>query len=1335
MRNNKKRILVEESSLPEFSLPFKYEDLPAEIDVNNIITSEYGNRIHPTQGIPKYHAGTDFGLPHNTPIYAPCDTTIVRAIQGHSGFGNVVIGNYNGDKKFLFLCAHLDSINVSRDQMVREGDLIGYSGNTGNGKIGYHLHFEIINGYESVTQFGGTKPAWKWIDDEEGQTNYVGLGSNLAKLNPRLAFDHLPESVFPRKVAFASKQVTAEGDERANIYVGNSRDNGYFDGVDARVFHNSKKLTPSISRSSSLSSKVTNATDTYNFPDRDRIGRDRIYDGDLDARLRIGDVLIDDATLRACAISDATGEFSETVWQLENGPHDQSGLVLIGMRVDDEGNESSEGKNLRVTISSAEANEVASTHSVTIMGFDFAYAATNHCCGMKLEEAELEIGDDDISKSVTIAESENNFYRNKAINIADGGIATVRERVSGANSDSLQVQVFNTDLSARSNVSDVTGLSSYHDVPNAICATSNGGFAVAWITGHEDLHRDDDDYVADDDVDLDNALRVRFFSKDGLPLTNKILILEDSYIIGDYLRIKMARLVNGNIVICYERGPSYTSTRYGIYSVVIDQFGQIVRGTTTLAPGTNYRLKGITSFPNGGYAMTCDWNRRVLNNGQWETQLGSYKVGVLANGEIGDIVSIASEGSYIGKSNIIATEESGYLVSWEEQDPDNPNIMNIYARAYDVDDRVTKTRFLIASSDSFSDFKLTKLKNGDFLFSWEENTAYYGIIKGSLYSEDYQLKREAFTVAESPQNSASFVYEINTAQLNNNFVIMWREGKFDRSIGPSSLEIAIKGAIYNSHGVRLDGNVTASQTVKKPCIALGTSGDDEINLSDLPVYGREGKDRFVVTQGESKVQDFVMGKDKLVVRGSEASGTGSRRLLNSDGLYVNATQNGDAAILHFINQDGQKIASVTLDQRNVLDITPQDFESNSNLPLNILAEGIGISGSMEVLSYIEDNAARIPPVQITTARSSGADTVTARMELDDDYGMLAVDLTRDIEDLAMSYNRDLTQLTLSGDLTAVNQAIVNTSFIPYPNINEAVTLTLNVTDGKSVRAVSLRINGIAVNDPPVVRPYLDRYNISSGGNATLAVGNVTDPDNSPAESSLEVFVKDNDDFVLVESDGTNRGSRGYNGFIDDVGNIILGFNAKELSDAELAMKYRVCDPHACSNNASFSLVTGSKYQMGEIAGSPSPAPTIANPSSNNNRNYAAAFTTSLVIGGMSAAVILGILICCYILRRAHNKNAGVDHGEVEMSESGAQAVTDEAPVGESDILSSLDRAEQGASSDVQAIRMPREWHGDQSNPTTEGNESASRLVEIMSARETKRGESIDRDPNQLQTAR
>ncbi|MBT4922428.1 MAG: ankyrin repeat domain-containing protein [Rickettsiales bacterium] len=56
------------------------------------------------------------------------------------------------------------------------------------------------------------------------------------------------------------------------------------------------------------------------------------------------EVLIDEAKLRSCAVSDATGDFSATVWQLENGPHDQSDLAFIGMRVDDEGN------NLWVTV-------------------------------------------------------------------------------------------------------------------------------------------------------------------------------------------------------------------------------------------------------------------------------------------------------------------------------------------------------------------------------------------------------------------------------------------------------------------------------------------------------------------------------------------------------------------------------------------------------------------------------------------------------------------------------------------------------------------------------------------------------------------------------------------------------------------------------------------------------------------------------------------------------------------------------------------------------------------------------------------------------------------------
>jgi len=56
---------------------------------------------------------------------------------------NGVDGNGN---RLYTLYGHLSSVNVSNGQTVSKGQVIGYSGNTGN-SYGAHLHFEVkVNG-------------------------------------------------------------------------------------------------------------------------------------------------------------------------------------------------------------------------------------------------------------------------------------------------------------------------------------------------------------------------------------------------------------------------------------------------------------------------------------------------------------------------------------------------------------------------------------------------------------------------------------------------------------------------------------------------------------------------------------------------------------------------------------------------------------------------------------------------------------------------------------------------------------------------------------------------------------------------------------------------------------------------------------------------------------------------------------------------------------------------------------------------------------------------------------------------------------------------------------
>jgi murein DD-endopeptidase MepM/ murein hydrolase activator NlpD len=82
--------------------------------------------------------------PHETPVLAAADGEIVRLAYNKLG-GNTIY-QLSEDKKLVFYYAHLDSYadEIEKGDRVRQGDVIGYVGCTGNAGPGnYHLHFSI----------------------------------------------------------------------------------------------------------------------------------------------------------------------------------------------------------------------------------------------------------------------------------------------------------------------------------------------------------------------------------------------------------------------------------------------------------------------------------------------------------------------------------------------------------------------------------------------------------------------------------------------------------------------------------------------------------------------------------------------------------------------------------------------------------------------------------------------------------------------------------------------------------------------------------------------------------------------------------------------------------------------------------------------------------------------------------------------------------------------------------------------------------------------------------------------------------------------------------------
>lgn len=99
------------------------------------------DRSHITQGYWDTHRAIDYSSRTGAPIKSLDNGTVAYATYGWNyGYGNtVVVDHGNG---FTSLYAHLSTVYVRQGQAVRQGEVLGTLGSTGN-STGPHLHLEL----------------------------------------------------------------------------------------------------------------------------------------------------------------------------------------------------------------------------------------------------------------------------------------------------------------------------------------------------------------------------------------------------------------------------------------------------------------------------------------------------------------------------------------------------------------------------------------------------------------------------------------------------------------------------------------------------------------------------------------------------------------------------------------------------------------------------------------------------------------------------------------------------------------------------------------------------------------------------------------------------------------------------------------------------------------------------------------------------------------------------------------------------------------------------------------------------------------------------------------
>ena len=145
------------------------------------LSSGFGNRKHPILGFTKHHNGTDFAAPTGTPIMASGNGTVIKAGWCGNG-GNCVRIRHNSSYTTGY--GHLSKFATKTGRRVRQGQIIGYVGNTGM-STGPHLHYTVSYNGKFINSQKLKLPSGKILKGEERklfEVERIKLDVKLAEL-------------------------------------------------------------------------------------------------------------------------------------------------------------------------------------------------------------------------------------------------------------------------------------------------------------------------------------------------------------------------------------------------------------------------------------------------------------------------------------------------------------------------------------------------------------------------------------------------------------------------------------------------------------------------------------------------------------------------------------------------------------------------------------------------------------------------------------------------------------------------------------------------------------------------------------------------------------------------------------------------------------------------------------------------------------------------------------------------------------------------------------------------------------------------------------------------
>ena len=104
---------------------------------------------HKANDLVKYHSELDYIIAHSDGVVVGYRNNYTTTDKNGNSYGNYV--KIKHDNNYYTLYAHMkyQSVTVKTGDRVKQGQVIGYMGNTGH-SFGAHLHFEVYRGNELI---------------------------------------------------------------------------------------------------------------------------------------------------------------------------------------------------------------------------------------------------------------------------------------------------------------------------------------------------------------------------------------------------------------------------------------------------------------------------------------------------------------------------------------------------------------------------------------------------------------------------------------------------------------------------------------------------------------------------------------------------------------------------------------------------------------------------------------------------------------------------------------------------------------------------------------------------------------------------------------------------------------------------------------------------------------------------------------------------------------------------------------------------------------------------------------------------------------------------------